>query len=414
VKKILVISYPYFPRHKASSICLESVLNELVKDYSIDVLTLNDEPYLEESESINSIRIFRVKRALRVFNNRLLIRVQEKLNGLLRPLFWMDDGIYWMNRAYKKSKQLFNDNQYDFIISSSGTFSTQNIAMKLKKKFPCAKWIAYIVDPYPTNNPRIRNFHFYNAKHLTKEAVKKADGIAILPNLLVEYSSNYLKLYLDKCASIDIPLLTEISNDKKYKKNKKDLNLIDLVFVGSLSKDIRNPEYLLSLLENIVKSNFERRIRFIIYGGQQDCKDIIEKYSEILGENLIINDHVPREEVLEAMKKANVLINIGNTSPYMVPSKIFEYMGTGLPIVNIESIDSDSSRPYLDRYGLSLSIKSDWNNININAEKLYRFCVEHEDSYKSFSEIEKLFIQNTSKHAAWKIDELMRYTEIKK
>lgn len=387
-----------------SSICLESILKELINEFSIDVVTLNDVPYLEDFEKINNIRVFRVRRTFRFFKSNLLKRVQEKINSLIRPLFWMDDGLYWINRAYKKSIELFSENNYDCIISSSGTFSTQKIAMKIKAKFPHAKWISYVVDPYPINNPRIKNFHLYNSKRLTEKAIKHADGIAILPNLIKEYRSNILKLYLNKCSCIDIPLLKEIKVEQDFLKNN---DIIDLVFIGSLSKDIRNPEYLLSLLKRIKMLNFKRKIRLIIYGGKQDCEEIINKYMGLLGENLIIHDFAPREVVINAMKKANILINIGNTSPYMVPSKIFEYMGTGLPIVNIESIDFDSSRPYLERYGLALCLKSDWDNMDANAEKFYNFCVKHEKSCKPYKEVETLFIQNTSKYASNKLKELI-------
>lgn len=403
MKKILVISYPYQPRHMASSICLESILRELSKEYSIDLITLNEKPYLAEYEIIDSIHVFRVMSCFKLFNNRLVKKVQLKINNMLRPYFWMDDGIYWMRKAYKKSLQLIEKNNYDYILSSSGTFSTQNIAMKIKNKHPHIKWISYVVDPFPIDNPRVNRTHFYNAKNLSIRAVKLADGIAILPNLFEKYCDELLSKYKRKCVKVDIPLLNRL-NVQNERSNK---DVVDLLFVGSLSREIRNPEYLLALILKVNEKKYIKRLRLTIFGGQRDCKDILNKYKELLGENLIINDYVPREVVLDAMSKASILVNIGNSSPHMVPSKIFEYMGTGLPIINIENIENDSSELYLKKYGLALSLKSNWSKLDENSNDLYEFCDKYQIARKPYDEVEELFIENTSNFVTNKIKKMM-------
>ena len=62
------------------------------------------------------------------------------------------------------------------------------------------------------------------------------------------------------------------------------------------------------------------------------------------------------------MLEADVLINIGSSVDTMVPSKIFEYMATGKPIISFFRHDTEPSIHYLGHYPLTLLIKEDWDN----------------------------------------------------
>ena len=59
---------------------------------------------------------------------------------------------------------------------------------------------------------------------------------------------------------------------------------------------------------------------------------------------------------IEAAYEADVLINIGNTNPYQEPSKVIEYASTGKPIINITTIDCDSSSVLLEGYPAFLNV----------------------------------------------------------
>ena len=50
---------------------------------------------------------------------------------------------------------------------------------------------------------------------------------------------------------------------------------------------------------------------------------------------------------IQYMSEADFLLNIGNSISSMVPSKIFEYISTGKPIISIYSNINDSSQYFI-------------------------------------------------------------------
>ena len=75
---------------------------------------------------------------------------------------------------------------------------------------------------------------------------------------------------------------------------------------------------------------------------------------------------------------ANYLVNIGNKTPYQVPSKIIEYMSSGKPIINIEQCDFDTSSRVLQNYPLRYIFR---NSVNMNDNKNLCFYL-HENHGK--------------------------------
>ena len=65
-------------------------------------------------------------------------------------------------------------------------------------------------------------------------------------------------------------------------------------------------------------------------------------------------------------KKSNFLLNIGNSTTYQLPSKIFEYMITQKPILNLIYDSNDLTIPILEKYNASLNIINTEKYMNIN------------------------------------------------
>ena len=92
-----------------------------------------------------------------------------------------------------------------------------------------------------------------------------------------------------------------------------------------------------------------------------------------------------KEECDNALKNSNIIINIGNQIANQTPSKVFEYISLGKPIINFYNIDNDTSKKVLDKYPLVLNIYKDFNNED---KKLFEaFCELNKDKYLTFEEI---------------------------
>ena len=92
-------------------------------------------------------------------------------------------------------------------------------------------------------------------------------------------------------------------------------------------------------------------------------------------ENVSWYHNLPLAECLGIMCHADILINLGNKSTNQTPSKVFDYIGTGNPIVNFHSLPDDTSKFYLEKYPMKLNI--------LETENALSDCV---DQFVAFSE----------------------------
>ena len=149
------------------------------------------------------------------------------------------------------------------------------------------------------------------------------------------------------------PLLSpEIEKLKQSTSDKQDKNSLKMVFVGTLYSEIRNPSELLRLLE-ITSNKISKTIEVHFYGSLNDFDTKGLSFNSI---QVFFNGYVDRKTAQEKMLEADVLINIGNQTSYQLPSKLIEYASLDKPILNISSIENDSSKKFLDFYPLSETI----------------------------------------------------------
>jgi len=158
------------------------------------------------------------------------------------------------------------------------------------------------------------------------------------------------------------PVQTEITFDKSK---------TNLLFTGNFYEKIRSPEYLISLLK-LLSDSVCLHILGGIYGHFDDRLTENIREMECAGK-VVFHGTVPPEEAKSIMYKADFLINIGNLVENQLPSKIFEYFSTGLPVIHFQKLQNCPCVPYLDRYGNAL-ILSEQDSIQENSDKLVTFC----------------------------------------
>lgn len=118
------------------------------------------------------------------------------------------------------------------------------------------------------------------------------------------------------------------------------------------------------------------------------------------------NGFIPHEDSLEKIDSASFLLSIGNTNSDMIPSKIFEYMSTGKPIIHFYDNDYDSSLPYLKNYPLALLVKSDIELLESNTVAVLNFIKNTIGKTVSFEEIETIFKYNKPEYTVDRILEV--------
>lgn len=417
--KILFILGAYKPRASANGLCAANVVDYLKSQgHSITVLS-NKHIDGDSYENENGVEIYRVKQ-------RLFFRIKEyiSLNSNKRPLtckilyglanvlnklqlFFMS--LFWpivspmTNRIFRNTAlTLQKKNDYDVVVSIYTPIEALLAGYEVKKSFPSVKFIPYFLDSLSGGyGPKI-----FSKKSIIKRGLKiekklysLADSIFLMKSS-EEHQLKYNDQYDAKMRFLDIPMFLSKSENKLL-NGDKPRPLCKMLFVGSISSKIRNPKTLIDALLQVELQNFV--CEFI---GNIDCIDEFSVLKVRMGERLIFTGFMDHNKLEEKIAEADILLNIGNLIPNMVPSKIFEYMSYLKPIISTYDISNEPSATYLRQYPLALLLSKD-TPPKENAEKIAHFIRETHNAQLEYSMLEKQFYLNTPKAFADTLEKIV-------
>lgn len=418
MKKILIILGSYFPNPSANGICVKQVAEEF-KARGVDVSVLATQTKgLSEHEIIDDVNIYRIKSRWihRLFelsegykqNNikwifqKLLLFLNKIKNILFFPTWPLISPIYTY-RYYKKANELHKQYKYDGILSVYTPIDSLIAGALIKKKHTDMKFMLYFLDtlsggipPKGFNREWLENRGYKWEKKL----FNIADSIFVMKSHEQNYSKAIYNKFKSKIQVVDIPLMRRIKistgiNEINFNKRK-----VNIVYTGSLLKHIRNPSYMFKIFSRITND-----FLFHIFGGG-DCSDLIDDYIiDNKGIKIIKHGFVRYETANNAIMHSDILINIGNINGNLIPSKIFEYMATGKPIISFYKYEKEPSILYLKKYPLSLLIKEDIELIDENTKRIVDFINENNNMSVEYNKVENIFKNNTAERT---VDEMLK------
>ncbi len=383
--RILIVIYSYTPALSPRTFRWSAIAECWAKQgHHVDVVCAW-KPGLLESEILNGVHVYRtggkITESLR--NRFAIIKTYEKEalgnkeasaeivmrhkagpfikwihDHTWKLVYWPDYACLWYFSTVKKAEQLLEKNHCNSLISVSHPFTGHLIGLKLKKKYPQIKWLVDIGDPFcfleeiPTNNHRMYEKLNYKCE---KKIFNLADAIAVTTKPTLK---KYAELFQESASKISVipPLLSQSgSNESRsylFPKNQK----LRLVFIGTLYRNIRSPDYLLFLFNKLLNSDIGDMLELHFFGNIHDCHDSFDKYQALLGTKIFLHGQVSRDKAAQAMKAADVLVNIGNNTSYQLPSKVVEYASTGKAILNLVKTKNDSSISFFDAYPASICL----------------------------------------------------------
>lgn len=408
MKKILFTIQWYPPKDSANVLCDDKIIKTFLEsgEYEIHALTYLDksQPY---DETINDVKVHRFKtgivhrlkkRAQR--SNKRIAKIYLKIERfILRVKQILTIPIYPFCEPFlckkfaKQAIKLHKKEKFDMVISEHNGLDTLYAGHKLKEFDPEIKFAAILWDPITGKIPAKYLPKKYAEKKLEKAEYKllnNADKIIAMKSSESYHLKNSVeKSYFDKFEFLDIPNIYQpknVSEDERY----IDTNKINAVYSGLLTVPSRIPD---GFMEVVTKSKYAERFNLLFFCNGNG-KDLLNDYVGKFAGNIAISPYISHDKLLKVYKSAQFLLNIGGDNKFMVPSKIFEYMSFGKPIISTYYIDGEASTRYLKKYPLALLI-DERLSVDENAKKLDEFIENSLNKTVPFEFVKVTFKENT-------------------
>lgn len=402
--RVLFIYTDDFPNRGACTSLLNNLLFEgkmIDKLEKIDVMTVKYQFDQKENEVYKNVGIHRVLVWSYIFSDE--IRRNLKIKPITTAVAIISKKyIRLKNRVCPQKyldsitiKQLIsglekiNAQQYDVIVAVAGDFHTIEAVRQYSRRPHSPHYIIYQVDPCSTNYlaaPATKK----NRIKFEEQAYKQATLVMTTPIICKEAAENYQNRYKSKFVEIEFPNVSNrYSSDTE--KNIREDEKIRCLFTGNIYSGIRDPKYTLELFQRLTNP----RIEFVLVGANK-----IQTLDKDNGGQISLLGARSLNETRKIISDADILVNIGNAMQNQVPSKLFEYISTGKPIVNIYKNQDCPTLHYLEKYPYVLNLFEDMKDIDSQVKMLETFIL---DNYKKRGDISKImhtYIQCTPQYCA--------------
>ena len=366
-KKILIVSYTFYPDSNPRSLRWQALSAQFIaRGFEVHVLTQNKAEKNGliifgrkklPSKNINENKpIEKTNREILKSSNLIQI-LKKRIRKLFKIIIWPDFSAAWLPWAIYKLFVLGAQNNYERIISSSHPMSG-HLPVLFLKKIGCLKssyWIVDIGDPFG-----LISFHNLNNQFLYKRLNFNFEkSVCMTADLICVTTKQTRNLYLDgyglqpekvviapPVLSLDINSIEDVPSPYS--------NAINLIFAGTLYKEIRNPKIVLDFADFLEKTN-PGKFNFHFFGVLGDCAT----YFRTPGANVFTYGLVDRDYLKPFFVHADAVINIGNTSKFQLPSKIIEAIATKKFIFNFCLDAEDTSSDFLEAYPGFINIYGD-------------------------------------------------------
>lgn len=389
---VVVIAGWYYPNPSPTGNCIRKIVDQLKKEHTVSVVCFS-QGETNASIVVDGVRIYSIGNLrlrlrfyalnglksdamcrIRTYYFKTLFFFSRVLRAVQSTYSWPSSEKWFIAGALQALQEIDEQIPIDVLLTVSNPFEAHVSGLIFKRKNSDVNWITYTLDHF-TNADSLHKFSL--CKRLKRirnrsfeSRVFNSADVNFITEGLVDWCRGLVSDYDSSFVEISFPLL---SMDTSYTGSKYIFNgrhdSINVVYAGTFYRQIRNPEYLLRLFS---ATRDERLVLHVFSSG--DCNDIVRRYAEDSGGRIVQHGFLPTSEIRLVLHSADVLVNVGNTISEQIPSKIFEYIATGKPIVNLYH-GKNSYNNIFSKYPLSLSFAQNHSDLEAKAYLFEQFCV---------------------------------------
>lgn len=343
MKKILIIS-PHFPPSNLAAVHRSRLFAQHLPAYGWEpvILTVHED-YYEEELDMNLVKLLPPN-----------LRIEKvKAFNISKPRLVGDIGMRGFFQLYRRAKQLINTEPFDFVYIPIPSFYAALLGRWLHVTTKIKYGIDYIdpwVHAFPGREKLISRHRIseYIARFLEPIAVRNASvitGVAEGYYSGVEERNEYLK---EHCLFGAMPYGGEKNDHEQvrlmhikpylFSKNKK----LQLVYAGAMLPKAYEP--LEAIFRAIAKNEMlfsDVEIHFIGTGkapndpNGYNIKPLAEQYG--LWQSVVFEypKRIPYLDVLVHLEAVDGIFILGSTEPHYTPSKVYQGVLSGKPILAV-------------------------------------------------------------------------------
>ena len=296
--------------------------------------------------------------------------------------------------------------EYDALIACCSPYYPLALAAEVADRVPV---IYYKIDPVGSWTEK----HNSDYALATIENEIKWDNVAariIMPDVVYrDYMRLPTKVNGHKTTVAQFPNVRPIVPQQQRSKivESFEKDKINLLFVGKFYAEIRHPQYLFDLMEQLRDTPIVLHIVGPLnYMGFDQA--YIDRYFTNKIPNIQFHGAVPPTEADDILLYADGLVHLGNSVDTAMPSKILDYISSGKPILNICKIRTCPTLSLMARYPIGMTIFEDEGINELVSERVKDFCVKNKGKQIPYEQIEKLYPECTIEYVGKQFDETIQ------
>ena len=381
MKNVLFILDYYLPNASANGVCVEKVAKKLIEnDNKVSLLVFGKDEH--NTYMNNDADIYYCCQD--GCDIQKVVPLHYYMKWILPSYYPVTERKTVTKSIICAAERIIQEKSIDTVICVHLPIESLIAGTVLKKKYPNLKIVAYMLDSLsggflPRHLPE-----WYSRKRKIKwesRLLKHFDKIILMSSSKAHHEKNCKKYsWYKNVKYLDIPLFVP---EKMLDKSEKN----SIVYVGTMADGVRTPYYFSKVINQI-----DIHIK-LSFAGKNFCCTLKQVFTSPYID-LIEYGVISHEAAIDLIKSGEVLLNLGNANPNLVPSKIFEYMSMGKPIISTYCSDEDTSLVYLKNYPNVLLIDERNEDYFAVAEELKKFLLNCNLVKIDTDELEKIFFNN--------------------
>ena len=323
MKKILLLASHFTPDRSAGSFRMSALVYELAKYPDLlecHVFSMYPNRYQENDFNILNKEIYgnvKITRIPLLFSNSTGLRL-------------IINYFYYFLRVILQTKF----RRYDIVFATSSKFFTSFLGLMIVGKK--SKLIIDYRDLFWDNIKDLYSIKLLNkiGRAIEKNVLLRADKISIVSKGFTDYvaeSSGDIKKISYFPNGIDSLFITESDIDELFENKFRSSEKIEVLYAGNVGVG-QGLEKIIPVFAKKFEANCS--ITIIGNGSKKDALQLCLDRND--NKNVTLLPSMPRENILQSYQRADILLltlNDIRAFEKVLPSKIFEYAATGLPIL---------------------------------------------------------------------------------